>query len=128
MHHHGPECHASRLVCCLQVQGHRVRDHMIRCDCFYHIDSTADLFATKFNWMIQHHKLGCFVHTHKSCFQGLSHSEGSKLKLLITKYTDSSTLTYSITRHTKGGWGGILPRKATNPVFEDLIISLFQNT
>ena len=22
MHHHGPECHASRLVCCLQVQGH----------------------------------------------------------------------------------------------------------
>ena len=22
MHHHGPECHARRLVCCLQVQGH----------------------------------------------------------------------------------------------------------
>ena len=22
MHHHGPESHARRLVCCLQVQGH----------------------------------------------------------------------------------------------------------
>ena len=22
MHHHGPECHARRLICCLQVQGH----------------------------------------------------------------------------------------------------------
>ena len=22
MHHHGPECHARSLVCCLQVQGH----------------------------------------------------------------------------------------------------------
>ena len=22
MHHHGSECHAMRLVCCLQVQGH----------------------------------------------------------------------------------------------------------
>ena len=22
MHHHGPECYARRLVCCLEVQGH----------------------------------------------------------------------------------------------------------
>ena len=22
MHHHGPECHAKRLVCCFQGQGH----------------------------------------------------------------------------------------------------------
>ena len=37
-----------------------VMAHLIRCDCFYHICWTADLFATKFNWMVHHHKLECF--------------------------------------------------------------------
>ena len=32
-----------------------VRTHLIRYDCFYHICGTADLLATKFNWMVQHH-------------------------------------------------------------------------
>ena len=38
-----------------------VRAHLIRYDCFYHVCWTADLFATKFNWMVHHHKLECFV-------------------------------------------------------------------
>ena len=38
-----------------------VRAHLIRYDCFYHICWTADLFATKFNWMVHRHKLDCFV-------------------------------------------------------------------
>ena len=37
-----------------------MRAHLIRYDYFYHICWTADLF-TKFNWMVHHHKLECFV-------------------------------------------------------------------
>ena len=55
MHHHGPECHARRLVCWLKVQGqsegsyNRVR--------LYQIYWTTDLFATTFNWIVHHHIL-----------------------------------------------------------------------
>ena len=38
-----------------------VRAGLIKYDCFYHICWTADLFATKFNWKVHHHKLECFV-------------------------------------------------------------------
>ena len=38
-----------------------VRAHLIRYDCFYCICWTADLLAAKFNWMVHHHKLECFV-------------------------------------------------------------------
>ena len=38
-----------------------VQAHLIRFDCFYHSCWTADLFATKFNLMVHHHKLECFV-------------------------------------------------------------------
>ena len=60
IHYHGPKCHARRLVCYLPVQGHS-GGSFIRYDCFYHICWTADLFATKFTWMMHHRKLGCFV-------------------------------------------------------------------
>ena len=86
--HHGPKCHARRLVCCLQVSpdvtasdwlGSKhpltvfrftvtVRAHLIKYDYFYHICWTADLFATKFNWMLHHHKLECFVQKMISLF------------------------------------------------------------
>ena len=85
MCHHRPVCHARRLGCCFQVQGHdwlvswcfkpnhpqkiisemikvTVRAHIIKYDCFYHIYWTADLSATKFNWMVHHQKLECFVY------------------------------------------------------------------
>ena len=113
-----------------------VKAHLIRYDCFYHICWTADLFATRFNWIVHHHKLECFLWKLDCCFQGQGHSDGSKLcwismylissvlliswqswctylLLIITKpsttkwaYTDSSTLTYTITRHTIGEKGG----------------------
>ena len=38
-----------------------VQAHLIRFDCFYHSCWTADLFATKFNLMVHHHKLECCV-------------------------------------------------------------------
>ena len=60
MQHHGPKCHARRLVCCLLVRV-TVRAELNRYDCFHHICWTADLFATKFSWMVHHHKLECFV-------------------------------------------------------------------
>ena len=54
--HHGPEYHARRLVCCLQVQGHS--------EGLYNqiwLFLQYQLFATKFNWMVHHCKLECFV-------------------------------------------------------------------
>ena len=60
MHHHWPECHARKLVCCLQVQGH-TEAHIIKYDCVYHIYWTTDFLATKFNWMVHYHQLECFV-------------------------------------------------------------------
>ena len=38
-----------------------MRAHIIRYDCFCHICWTADLFVTKFNWMVHHHRLECLV-------------------------------------------------------------------
>ena len=144
MHHHGPECLARRLVCCLQV-----RAHIVKYDCFYHICWTANLFAPTFKWMVHHHKLECLVQKNtlfswswsqcrfKTLFSFLSilyllyhwslgnQTRCADLLLIITKpsttkwaYTDSSTLTYSITWHTKMvGRGCILLRKMTNLVF-----------
>ena len=60
MHHHGPECYARRLVGCLQVKV-TLRAHIIQYDCFYDIYWTADLLATKFNWLVHRHKLRHFV-------------------------------------------------------------------
>ena len=60
IHYHGPKCHARRLVCYLPVQGHS-GGSFIRYDCFYHICWTADLLATKCNWLVHHRKLVCFV-------------------------------------------------------------------
>ena len=59
MQHHGPKCHARRLVCCLQVQGHSEGSfnqiwlflpYLLNCWSFWN----------RF-WMVHHHKLGCFV-------------------------------------------------------------------
>ena len=38
-----------------------VRAIITKNNCFYHMYSTDDLFATKFNWMVHHHKLVGFV-------------------------------------------------------------------
>ena len=56
-----------------------VRARLVKYDCFYHICGTADLLATKFNWMVHHQKLEYFVLKLDCCFQGQGHSEGSKL-------------------------------------------------
>ena len=109
------------------------RAHLIRYDCFCHVSWTADLLATKVNWMVHHHKLEWFVYKLDICFQGQGHSESSELYWIFMylassapliswqssctdlRGSDSSTLTYTITRHTMGV-GGILPHKATNIV------------
>ena len=38
--------------------------HITNYDCFYTICWTADLFATKFNWMVHHHKLEYWPTSH----------------------------------------------------------------
>ena len=55
MQQHGPKCPARRLVCCLQVQGHSEGSFDQTWMCW-----TAGLFATRFNWMVHHHKAGVF--------------------------------------------------------------------
>ena len=98
MEHHGPQCDAGGLVCCLQSSGSQggliwsnmtvstifaellifLQSNLIRCDCFYHICRTADLFAIKFNRLVHLCKLECFVWKLGCCFQGQDHSKGSK--------------------------------------------------
>ena len=58
MRHYGPEHHARRLVCCLQVQGHSEGS---KSDMTVSTISTELLifFATRFNWMVHHHKFFC---------------------------------------------------------------------
>ena len=59
MRHHGSECHTKRLVCYkFRVT---VRAHIVKHDCFYHINCTADLFATKLNLMVDHPKMEYFM-------------------------------------------------------------------
>ena len=42
-------------------------------------------------------------------------------------YTDSNTLTFSITRHSVAGEGGILLRKATNLVFVFVVLLTYRH-
>ena len=56
-HHHEPECHARKYICCLQVQGHGEGSNDQIYGFFWHIYWTADLFTPKFSWMAHHHKL-----------------------------------------------------------------------
>ena len=60
MQHHGPKCHARRLLSS-SSESQWLMAHLITYDCFYHSCWSADFFATKFNWMVHHHKLECFV-------------------------------------------------------------------
>ena len=135
MHHHGPECHARRLVCCLQVQG--LMAHIIKYDflpyllnCWpfcnqiylngWYIFTSWNVLC-KIRLLISRSRTQCrfktLLHLCILCFlYHLSLGNPARcvdLLLLITKLgitkwacTESSTLTYSITRHTgvRVGW------------------------
>ena len=58
MHHHGPECRARRLFFCLRSRGHSQGSYN-QIWLFLPYLQTADLFATKFKWMVHYHKLEC---------------------------------------------------------------------
>ena len=139
MQHHGPKCHARRLVCFLQVQsqGRPIWSNV-----------TVSTISAKLLIFLQSNLIGWFIIISwsalcKNCFLGQDHCKGSKLcwifmylissvpliswqpkvclfTIIITKpsttkwaYTDRSTLTCTITRHTMGGGGG---PKTTNLV------------
>ena len=60
MQHHEPECHAEKLVHCLQCQGYSeglYNQNITFCYFFW----TAGLFATKIGLIVQHHKPECPV-------------------------------------------------------------------
>ena len=60
MEHHGPKCCSRRFICCLQIQGHKEGSvHHIWLFLPYLLN--CRFLATRFNWMINLHKLECFV-------------------------------------------------------------------
>ena len=52
--------------------------------CFYNICWTAYLFATRFNWMVHHHKLECFVEKLRLLFSRLRSQQ--RLNTLLNLY------------------------------------------
>lgn len=68
MHHHKPKCHEhthtkQNWVCCFQGQGHSEDSEKSKYDCSeLLILGTADPFATKLSWIIQHHNLECLFY------------------------------------------------------------------
>ena len=78
MQHHKPECHAEKLVHCVQFQGHSkglYNQNMTYC---WHIFYIACLFATRLGLIVQHHKPECSVEIWDYCVQGQGHNKGSK--------------------------------------------------
>ena len=73
MHHHEPDCLPEKFVCCLQGQGHSegsynqddclfyLKAHIVKYNVFLPYLLNCWSFATKFNWMVHHRKLECFV-------------------------------------------------------------------
>ena len=59
MQHHKPDCHAEKLVYCVQYQ-------------------SAGLFANKLGLIVQHHKLECPVEKWDYFVYGQGHREGSE--------------------------------------------------
>ena len=60
VHHPLEEVSCERLMWELSGQGYS-EDSYSQYDCVYHLFVAADLFSTKFNLMVHHHKLQCPV-------------------------------------------------------------------
>ena len=94
MHHHEPECHAKRLVCYFQGQGHSKRsyDH----DSFCYIFWTADPFVIKLGLIVHYHKPVCIMMESDCCLCGLklfTPGNGSrKQNIFSSNYTHSSQI------------------------------------
>ena len=67
--HHQPECHAKRLVCCFQGQGHSKGS--------YDQNMTVSIisFATKHGLIVHYHKPKCLIGKSDFCVQGQGHSK-----------------------------------------------------
>ena len=76
MQHHEPECHAEKMVLCLQCQGHSEGLYNQNMIIFYSVFETAGMFATKLALVIQHHRLECPVEKLNYCVQSQGHSKG----------------------------------------------------
>ena len=75
VHRHEPECHAERLVCLLQGQGHG--------EDLYKQNMTVDFISFEMlilcnSFMVHHYKPEYLVGKFDRCVLGRGHSEGSK--------------------------------------------------
>ena len=72
MHYYESECHAKRLVCYFQGQGH--------CKSLYDQNMTisADPFAAKPGFIVHYHKPKCFMEKLDCSVQGEGHSKISR--------------------------------------------------
>ena len=61
MHHHEPDCHWNCGKDWFAVFKVKVtlKSHVIKYNCFYQLYLIADLYATKFNWMVSEAGLSC---------------------------------------------------------------------
>ena len=86
MHHHGPECHAKRLICYFQGRGH----------CKSSYDQNKTISTVSFELLILFAtKLGLIVHYYKKldcCVQGQGHSKISKCKWMFVQMIFSESL------------------------------------
>ena len=148
----GPKCHARRLVCYLEVQGHDgiwfdkiwlFLPYLLNCWSFQFLQPNSIGWYIIISWSVlckkdivvfkvrNTVKVQNFIESLCILYLLYQWSLGSQsrcadLLFIITKpsttklaYTDSFTLTYTITRHKTGwGWGrGILLCKMTNLIF-----------
>ena len=106
MQHHELECHAKRLVCCFQCQGHSKGSydqnlsfvfnmaHMIRICLSQYSFWTADPFATKLGFIVHYHKPECPMKKLDYYLQGQGHSKISKCWWMFVQTISSESLNF----------------------------------
>ena len=89
MHHYESNCHAKRLICYFQGQGHCKSSYDKKRDNFYCIFWTADPFATKLGLIVHYRKPEFFMEKWDCCVQGQRQSKISECQWMFFQIISS---------------------------------------
>ena len=87
VYHHELKCHAKRLICYFQCQGHS-KDSYDQIWQFL----LDDPFATRLSLVVQYHKPECLMKKLDCCVQGQGHSKISKCQWMFVQMISSELL------------------------------------
>ena len=91
IHHYESECHAKRLICYFQGQGH-CKSSYVQNMTISTVSWITDLFAIKLGLIVHYHKQECFMEKLDCCIQDQGHSKISTCQWMFVQMLFSESL------------------------------------